>query len=208
MWTNATRDLVQSTTFIKLIQQQGLNMNLEAVAAGNRQGTFVLSMCRRSSVQTATGQESSAHWVSWRGCGLRWEGRISPHPFTPGPQAWWGCKPAGAGAAHPSLFQTCSECHSDAPARASGPRLRINETSNYVHLLQGIVASNDPHISECPHLLCVLLEQAANYKKVIPEEDTWKRPQKGITEETSPLYPGVLSTGPTSGACLAFSVTW
>ena len=117
----------------------------------------------------------------------------SLHPGTPSPVRFFanrceGCLPLFVSdmLASPGAFYRPP----DGTERAPGHRLRINETSNYIQLLQGVVPRNDPHVSEFSHLLRVPLENIANYKKIILKKDKWKRPQKKITKRCHLSTPG------------------
>lgn len=148
MWTNATRDLMESTTFIKLIQQQGLNTNLEAAAVNCKPyPSEARAGCSLYTDLRGRNQEPWCVWVSRCVRGRRREWCVPPHPLSPpldlkpceGPRQQMRALPAPLCCRHAHISRP-----SEAPAGAPGHRLRINETSNYIHLLQGSVPSDDP----------------------------------------------------------------
>jgi hypothetical protein len=101
MWTNATRDLAESTTFIKLIQQQDLNTNLGTCVWGIR--------CWLVYAKDPPGRnpQHGLRLASWRsrGGGMR---VVYPLPaLHPGTSSLVRCFAADL-AAWPSLFLTHS----------------------------------------------------------------------------------------------------
>lgn len=104
---------MESTTFIKLIQQQGLNMNLEA--AVNCKALFFRHLQAAPLTPRPKGQTPTAPvhfgflvwpWEEVRmTCPLR---LFTPGTPKPGEGFFFFFLPAEAGAACPSLFQTCS----------------------------------------------------------------------------------------------------
>ena len=85
-------------------------------------------------------------------------------------QPMWGLPALSVSDTLVSLGEWCPP-PPEGSERAPGHPLRINETSNYIHSLQGSGASDDPHISEFPHLLPVSLEEGTNYEKVTAKKD-------------------------------------
>lgn len=116
---------MESSTFIKLTQQQGLNTNLEA-GGGQRRGTSSgasagCSHTRGLAVHVAVGHSESDVWppVCLLALGLR----------------------QSMGAAHPlsvsDVFASPRKFHppSAGSERAPGYGFQINEAANYIHLL-------------------------------------------------------------------------
>lgn len=190
---------MESTTFIKLIQQQGLNMNLEA--AVNCKALFFRHLQAAPLTPRPKGQTPTAPvhfgFLVWP-----WEEVRMTCPlrlFTPGTpkpgEGFFFFFASRSGSRLPLFVSNMLASPGafyrppDGAKRAPGHRLRINESSNYIHLLPGMVPCHDPHISEFSRLHRVPLENRANYKKIIPK-DKWKRPQKKITKNCHLATPG------------------
>lgn len=160
---------MESTTFIKLLQRQGLHTNLEA--AGNCRAHLFQAFSSCSLAEAVLHAGFSAR--QWDGRET-WPLRLSLHPGPPAlrgsRQLVRGCPPLSVPDTSP-LQEGSAARPSDGAERAPGHHLGINETSNYTHLLQGSAASNDPHISEFPHLLPVSSQEGANYEKVTAKKD-------------------------------------
>lgn len=141
---------MESTTFIKLTRQQGLNTNFEAGGGGRWRGASPRAPAVCSRAQRPTMRAGS----SVRPCDARRAACCLPSVSFP----WvFASRGGGWGGGCPPLFVSDMSaspgkfCSPSARSEgAPGYRLRINEAANYIHLLRGSVPSNDPQHLRVP----------------------------------------------------------